>query len=135
MQKALPNTFCFDVSLRFRFNPTRIRKGLPWDFNSWLPSWFLSFLWFDDIFKDIAEVTKYRLSRVIFGFNCSQYLLNSVLRFHTSKHKDVDKMFSEKVAKIFSVHVFNSTAKDISESIEIYKNIKYRFLDKSFKSS
>ena len=72
-------------------------------------------------FKDIPEVTKYRFCRVIFVANCSQYLLNSVIRFHASKYKNVDKSFSEKAAKSFYVDGFNSTAKDISESIEIYK--------------
>ena len=93
---------------------------------------FLRFLWFGDIFKDIPEVINYRFCRVIFRANCLQYLLNSVIRFHASKYKNVDKEFSEKVAKIFYVDDFNSTAKDISEGIEIYKKIKLKFIDASF---
>ena len=93
---------------------------------------FLRFLWFDDIFKDTPEVTKYRFFRVIFGANRSQYLLNSVIRFHASKYKNVDKEFSEKVAKSFYVNDFDATAKDISEGIEIYKKMKLRFVDASF---
>ena len=89
-------------------------------------------MWLDDIFKDISEVTRYKFCRVIFRANCSQYLLSSVVRFHASKYKNVDKKFSEKVAKSFYVDDFNSTAKDISEGIEIYKNIKFRILDASF---
>ena len=61
-----------------------------------------------------------------------QYLSNSVIRFHASKYKNVDKEFFEKVAKSFYVDDFNSTAKDISEGIEIYKKIKLRFIDASF---
>ena len=87
---------------------------------------------FDDIFKDIPQVPKYRFCRVIFGANCSQYLLNSVIRFHASKYKNVDKQFSEKIAKSFYVDDFNSTAKDTSEGKEIYKTITLRFLDASF---
>ena len=89
-------------------------------------------MWFDEIFKDIPKVAKYRFCRVIFRANCSQYLLNSVIRFHGSKYKNVDKEFSEKVAKSFYVYNFNFTAKNISEGIEIYKMIKLRFLDASF---
>ena len=89
-------------------------------------------MWLDDIFKDISEVTRYKFCRVIFRANCSQYLLGSVVRFNASKYKNVDKKFSEKVAKSFYVGDFNSTAKDISEGIEIYKKIKLRFLDASF---
>ena len=68
----------------------------------------------------------------LFGANCSQYLLNSVIRFGASKYKNVEKEFSEKVAESFYVDDFNSTAKDISEGIEIYKKIKLSFLDASF---
>ena len=89
-------------------------------------------MWFGDIFKDIPEVTKYRFCRVIFGANCSQYLLNSVIRFHTSKYKNVNKGFSVKVAKSFYLDDFNSTTQDISKGLEIYKKIKLRFLDASF---
>ena len=78
------------------------------------------------------KATKYRFCCVIFVANCSQYLLNSVICFHASKYKNVDKEFSEKVAKSFYVDDFNSAAKDISEGIEIYKEIKLRFLDASF---
>ena len=89
-------------------------------------------MWLDDIFKDIPDVTRYRFCRVVFRANCSQYLLSSVVRFHASKYNNVEKKFSEKVAKSFYVDDFNSTAKDISEGIEIYKKIKLRFLDASF---
>ena len=89
-------------------------------------------MWLDDIFKDIPEVIKYRFCRFIFGANCSQYVLNSVIRFHASRYKNVDKEFSEKVAKSFYVDDFNFTAKDISEGIEIYKKSKFRILDASF---
>ena len=122
--------------LRFRFNPIGIIADIE---KAYLQISvadchrdFLIFLWFDDIFKDIPEVTKYRYCRVIFGADCSQYLLNSVIRFHASKYKNVDKEFSERVAKSFYVDDFNSTAKDISEGIEIYKKIKLRFPDASF---
>ena len=89
-------------------------------------------MWLDDIFKDIPDVTRYRFCRVVFRANCSQYLLSSVVRFHASKYNNVEKKFCEKVAKSFYVDDFNSTAKDISEGIEIYKKIKLSFLDTSF---
>ena len=89
-------------------------------------------MWFDNIFKDISEVAKNRFCLVTFGANFSQYLLNSVIRFHASKYKNVDKEFSEKVAKSFYVDDFNSTAKDISVGIGIFKKINLRFLDASF---
>ena len=122
--------------LRFRFNPIGIIADVEKAYLQISAADshrdFLRFLWFDDIFKDTPEVTRYRFFRVIFGANRSQYLLNSVIRFHASKYKNVDKEFSEKVAKSFYVDDFNATAKDNSEDIEIYKKIKLRFLDASF---
>ena len=122
------------VLFHFRFNPTGtiadIEKAYLQISVADCHRDFLRFLWFDDIFKDFPEVTKYRFCRVIFGANCWQYLLNRVIRFHASKYRNVDKEFSEKVAKSFYVNDFNSTAKNISEGIEI--KIKLRFLDASF---
>ena len=121
--------------LRFRFNPIGIIADIEKAYLQISVAAchrdFLRFLWFDDIFKDIPEVTKCRFCRVIVGANCSQYLLNSIIRFHASKYKNVHKDFSEKVAKSFYVDDFNSTGKNISEGIEIYKKIKLRFLDAS----
>ena len=109
--------------LRFRFNPIGIIADVE---KAYLQISvadshrdFLRFLWFDDIFKDIPEVTKYRFCHVIFGTNCSQYLVNSVIRFHASKYKNIDEEFSEKVPKSFYVDDSNASAKDISEGIEI----------------
>ena len=55
-----------------------------------------------------------------------------VLFFSTQVNKKMSTKFSEKAAKSFYADNFNSTAKDVSEGIEIYKNIKLKFLDASF---
>ena len=121
----------FDVLVRFRLNPIGIIADIE---KAYLQISvadchrdFLRFSWFDDVFKDIPEEVIFRFCRVIFGANCSQYLLNSVIRYHASQYKDIDKNFSEKVAKRFYVDDFNST-----EGEELYKKIKLRFLDASF---
>ena len=71
--------------LRFRFNPigilTDIGKAYLQISESDCHRDFLRFLWFDNIFKGIPEVTKYRFCRVIFGANCSQHLLNNIICF------------------------------------------------------
>ena len=122
--------------LRFRFNPVGIIADIETAYLQISVTDchrdFLRFLWFDDNFKDIPEVTKYSFCRVIFRANCSRYLLNRAIRFHTSKYKNVNKGFSGKVAKSFYLDDFNSTTQDISEGLEIYKKIKLRFLDASF---
>ena len=126
----------FDVLVRFRLNPIGIIADIE---KAYLQISvgdchrdFLRFLWFDDVFKDIPEEVIFRFCRVIFGANCSQYLLNSVIRYHASQYKDIDQNFSEKVAKSFYVDDFNSTVHNVTEGEELYKKIKLRFLDASF---
>ena len=126
----------FDVLVRFRLNPIGIIADIE---KAYLQISvadchrdFLRFLWFDDVFKDIPEEVIFRFCRVIFGANCSQYLLNSVIRYHAGRYKDIDKNFSEKVAKSFYVDDFNSTVHNVTEGEQLYKKIKLRFLDASF---
>ena len=93
---------------------------------------FLRFLWFDGVFQDIPKEVIIRFCRVIFRANCSQYLLNSVIRYHARQYIDTNKNISEKVAKSFDVDDFNSTVQNVTEDEELYKKIKLRFLDASF---
>ena len=85
----------FNVLVRFRLNPIGIIADIE---KAYLQISvadchrdFLRFSWFDDVFKDIPEEVIFRFCRVIFGANCSQYLLNSVIRYHASQYKDIDK--------------------------------------------
>ena len=85
----------FNVLVRFRLNPIGIIADIE---KAYLQISvadchldFLRFLWFDDVFKDISKEVIFRFCRVIVGANCSQYLLNSVIRYHASQYKDIDK--------------------------------------------
>ena len=129
----------FDVLVRFRLNPIGIIADIE---KAYLQISvadchrdFLRFLWFDDIFKGIPEEVIFRFCRVIFGAYCSQYLLNSAIRYHVSQYKDIDKNFSEKVTKSFYVDDFNSTVHNVTEGEEekvLYKKIKLRFINANF---
>ena len=126
----------FDVLVRFRLNPIGIIADIE---KAYLQisvadchGDFLRFLWFYDVFKDIPEEVIFRFCRVIFEANCSQCLLNSVIRYHASQYKDIEKNFSEKVTKRFYVDDFNSTVHNFTEDEELYKKIKLRFLDARF---
>ena len=126
----------FDVLVRFRLNPIGIIADIE---KAYLQISvadchrdFLRFLWFNDVFKDIPEEVIFKFCRVIFGANCSQYLLNRVIRYHATQYEDIDKNFSEKVAKSFYVDDFNSTVHNVTEGEELYKKIKLRFLNASF---
>ena len=95
----------FNVLVRFRLNPIGIIADIE---KAYLQISvadchrdFLRFSWFDDVFKDIPEEVIFRFCRVIFGANCSQYLLNSVIRYHASQYKDIDKKLFLKSGETF----------------------------------
>ena len=63
----------------------------------------LRFLWVEDPFSDNLEIIIYRFTRVLFGLNCSPFLLNGTLREHFLKYTD---NYSEAIAAfIRSIYV------------------------------
>ena len=78
------------------------------------------FLWFKNLFNEHqVELCKYRFTRVIFGANCSQFLLNATIENHVSKYAVLDAEFVKKVP--------NTSVNSVKEGVELVKNIKVRF--------
>ena len=50
----------------------------------------LRFLWVEDPFDDNSRIVIFRFCRVVFGINCSPFLLNGTLRTHLQKYKHDD---------------------------------------------
>ena len=50
----------------------------------------LRFLWVENVDNKNSSINVYRFNRVVFGVNCSPFLLNAVLRHHISLYKDTD---------------------------------------------
>jgi hypothetical protein len=82
----------FDILLRFRRN----KVGLVADiekafFNIAIDEkqrylQLMRFLWLDDINSEGPIIEVYRFARVIFGMNCSPFLLNTTLHHHVSEY-------------------------------------------------
>ena len=53
----------------------------------------LRFLWPEDINDANAKVSVFKFVRLIFGLNCSPFLLNATLRYHLSKFAQEDAEF------------------------------------------
>ena len=50
----------------------------------------MRFLWVDDINSEDPNIVIYRFCRVIFGMNCSPFLLNATLKHHVTKYYEHD---------------------------------------------
>ena len=48
--------------------------------------YLMRFLWINDVRKDDPNIEIYPFSWVIFGMNCSQFLLNATLRHHVTEY-------------------------------------------------
>ena len=66
------------------------------------------------------------------GQTAHSFILSSVICYHVSQYKDINKNLSEKVVKSFLVDDFNFTFQNVMQGEELYKKIKLRFLDVSF---
>ena len=46
------------------------------------------FFWYDDPCSENREIVEYRMTRVLFGLNCSPYLLAATVKHHCKKYKE-----------------------------------------------
>ena len=57
----------------------------------------MRFLWIDDISADDPRIVPYRFCRVIFGMNCSPFLLNATLKYHVNGYYSTTPDLAEKL--------------------------------------
>ncbi len=53
----------------------------------------LRFLWVQDVDSNVVNPVVYRFCRVVFGLNCSPFLLNATLQHHLDSFVDIDPEF------------------------------------------
>ena len=93
----------------------------------------LGFLWFKNLFNEHqVKLCKYRFTRIIFGANCSQILLNATFENHVSKYAVLDTEFVKKVRKKFYIDDLNTGVNSVKEGVELLKKIKVRFSEAQF---
>ena len=66
----------------------------------------------------------YRFRRLIFGANCSPFLLNTVLRYHIAKYIDNDPQIASKLAMSFYVDDLVCGTSDIESGKKLYNSAK-----------
>ena len=92
----------------------------------------LRFLWVSDLNALEPSIDVYRFNRVVFGVNCSPFLLNAVLRYHLSKYAEEDPDFATKMSSSFYVDDLVSGATDVESGIQLYEKARSRMKEDGF---
>ena len=92
----------------------------------------LRFLWFEDPFAENPELVSYRFTRVVFGLNCSPFLLNGTLRHHLMKNSESYKDEIEKILRCLYVDDFTGGSNTPKEAHALYQLLKRVLMDGGF---
>ena len=52
-------------------------------------------LWIGDINSEDPNIVTYRFCRVIFGMNCSPFLLNAAIKYHVTKYYALEPVLAQ----------------------------------------
>ena len=81
----------------------------------------LTFLWVENVDRDHIDPVVYRFCRVVFGGNCSPFLLNATLQYHLDTFIEIDPEFVRVMKQSFYVDDLVS-----GEAIKLYDKVKTR---------
>ena len=93
----------------------------------------LRFLWVEDPFDDNSRIVIFRFCRVVFGVNCSPFLLNGTLRTHLQKYEHDDPEFVAKILRSLYVDDLVSGSKNKEEVKGLYDHASKRLAEGGFK--
>ena len=81
----------------------------------------LRFLWVDDVDCEAIKPVEYRFCRVVFGVNCSPFLLNATLQHHLDSYAQKDPEFVRKLKDSFYVDDLVSGEQLENEAERLYR--------------
>ena len=126
----------FDILVRFREHKIPIIADIEKAFLNVeidpLDRDFLRFLWMKNLDDPDSDVDIFRFNRVVFGVNCSPFLLNAVIRYHLNKYKQQDPDFNSKLANNFYVDDLVCGGNTISEAKQLFVKSKERMREGGF---
>ena len=93
----------------------------------------LRFLWVENIDRDHVDPVVYRFCRVVFGVNCSPFLLNATLQYHLDTFIEIDPEFVRVMKRSFYVDDLVSGERATQEAIDLYDKAKTRLALGGFK--
>jgi hypothetical protein len=84
----------------------------------------LCFIWFEEPPNPNSEVIHLRFTRLVFGLQPSPAILNSAIREHLNKYKDVYPTIVQHVRDSLYVDDLVSGTEDLDKGFEVYKAAK-----------
>ena len=127
----------YDIFLRFRENRTGIVADIEKAFLNIEVDRkardCLRFLWVEDPFDDNSPIVIFRFCRVVFGVNCSPFLLNGTLCVHLQKYELDDPKFVAKMLSSLYVDDLVSGGKNKEEVKGLYDHASKRLAEGGFK--
>ena len=93
------------------------------------------FLWVEDPFDDNSPIVIFRFCHIVFGVNCSPFLLNGTLRVHLQKYELDDPEFVAKMLSSLYVDDLVSGGKNKQEVKGLYDHASKRLAEGGFRLS
>ncbi|XP_015767737.1 PREDICTED: uncharacterized protein LOC107346459 [Acropora digitifera] len=86
----------------------------------------LRFLWVNNVVSDQVDPVVYRFCRVVFGVNCSPFLLNATLQYHLDTFAEIDPEFVRLMKGSFYVDDLVTGHKTTQAASELHDKAKER---------
>ena len=93
----------------------------------------LRFLWVNNVDSEQVDPVVYRFCRVVFGVNCSPFLLNATLQYHLDTFAEIDPKFVRIMKRSFYVDDLVTGDKTTQAASEMHDKAKERLALGGFK--
>ena len=93
----------------------------------------LRFLWVNNVDSEQVDPVVYRFCRVVFGVNCSPFLLNATLQYHLDTFAEIDPKFVRIMKRSFYVDDLVTGDKTTQAASEMHDKAKERLQLGGFK--
>lgn len=93
----------------------------------------LRFLWVNNVESEQVDPVVYRFCRVVFGVNCSPFLLNATLQYHLDAFTEIDPEFVRVMKRSFYVDDLVTGDKTTQDASELHDKAKTRLALGGFK--
>ena len=92
----------------------------------------LSFLWVDDVRREIPEIVVLWFARVVFGVLPSPFLLNATVKHHTERYKEEDPDFVETFLRTIYVDDLSTGGDSDEVAYQLYVKSRLRLAESGF---